>query len=223
MTRVLVCLDLDGCLVDSSRAVPAAINAGLEALGLRARPVTELERFIGPPLVETFRSLLLAEGADADLAPDAVEAYRLAYARDALSLTEVVTGLPDALDVIAAQGAELVVVTSKPAEPARWLVGGLGLDRWIVAVHGPALDALTERKEVTLRRALDHHRAVPDRAVMVGDRRHDVEAGRALGVRTVGVTWGAGDRAELERAAADVVLDDPALLPASVLRRRLGP
>ena len=44
---------------------------------------------------------------------------------------------------------------------------------------------------------------------MVGDRRSDVVAGRAVGTRTVGVLWGYGSRAELEDAGADVLLEHP--------------
>jgi phosphoglycolate phosphatase len=44
---------------------------------------------------------------------------------------------------------------------------------------------------------------------MVGDRRQDVEAGRACNVQTVGVTWGFGSREELESAAADTVINRP--------------
>jgi phosphoglycolate phosphatase len=79
-------------------------------------------------------------------------------------------------------------------------------------VHGPALDALREPKAVTLARALAEVAPhVPtSRTAMVGDRHHDVDAGRACGTRTVGVTWGIGDAVEL--AAADVVVDEPAEL-----------
>ena len=44
-------------------------------------------------------------------------------------------------------------------------------------------------------------------ALFVGDSPHDVESGRAAGVATVGVTWGAFSGEELERAGADVVID----------------
>ena len=47
---------------------------------------------------------------------------------------------------------------------------------------------------------------------MVGDRHTDVTAGRDLGVRTVGVLWGYGSRAELEAAAPDVLIERPAQL-----------
>ena len=52
------------------------------------------------------------------------------------------------------------------------------------------------------------------RAAIVGDRHHDVEAGRANGLVTIGVTWGIGDRTELNEAGADFLVDTPAELLA---------
>jgi phosphoglycolate phosphatase-like HAD superfamily hydrolase len=83
-------------------------------------------------------------------------------------------------------------------------------------VHAPDSDHGSEPKTVTLTRALAAllPAAEPSRAVMVGDRHHDVAAGRACGTFTVGVTWGAGDRAELTAAGADRVVDTPGQLAA---------
>src|SRR5207249_4785035 len=40
-------------------------------------------------------------------------------------------------------------------------------------------------------------------ALMIGDRKEDIEGARANGVRSIGVTWGYGSREELEGAGAD--------------------
>ena len=48
--------------------------------------------------------------------------------------------------------------------------------------------------------------ARPHATVMIGDREHDVLAGQACGTGTVGVLWGAGDRAELEAAGAHAII-----------------
>jgi phosphoglycolate phosphatase len=46
-------------------------------------------------------------------------------------------------------------------------------------------------------------------AVMVGDRWHDVDGGRAHGLRAIGVTWGFGSVDELTAAGADALARDP--------------
>jgi phosphoglycolate phosphatase len=44
---------------------------------------------------------------------------------------------------------------------------------------------------------------------MVGDRHFDVMAGRALGLATVGVSWGIGNLSELRQAGADHIVNSP--------------
>ena len=56
----------------------------------------------------------------------------------------------------------------------------------------------------------------PANAIFVGDSPHDVESGRAAHVYTVGVTWGAFTREEMEASGADVVIDDVFALPVVV-------
>jgi len=53
---------------------------------------------------------------------------------------------------------------------------------------------------------------------MIGDRRHDIEAGRVFGLRTVGVTWGFGSRDELIESGADTIVDDPSEIALLVTR-----
>jgi phosphoglycolate phosphatase len=207
----VVCLDLDGCLVDSRSAIATCLNVGLEAVGVAPRPVVELHPLIGPPLLESYQALLSAAGRDLADADRCIAAYREAYRDVSLSHTTVVPGIPEMLAALG-RGRTLAVVTSKPAAFATPIVEELGLAPALAAVHGPALDALREPKAVTLSRALAE--VAPDvpasRTAMVGDRHHDVDAGRACGTRTVGVTWGIGDAVEL--AGADVIVDEPAEL-----------
>ena len=215
MSRALVLFDLDGCLVDSTRAITAAIRHALHELGLPAPPADQLRWCIGPPLHESFATLLAAAGADPDRVVEAVDAYRAYYATTSMSQTARIPDIEPALEAIAAD-ATLAVVTSKPGEMAVPILEQVGLAGWFAAVHAPRADHHIEPKAVTLRRAQAQLGVDGQQQVMVGDRSHDVEAGRACGTATVGVTWGAGDRDELTAAGVDRIVDAPAELPATV-------
>ena len=52
---------------------------------------------------------------------------------------------------------------------------------------------------------------------MIGDREFDVVAAARNGIRTIGVTWGYGSRAELEAAGAASLCDAPATLASAAL------
>ena len=215
----LVCLDFDGCLVDSRGAITTAISHTLRARGLAPPPQEDLECCIGPPLIECFGRLLAGDGADIEEARRLVEDYREVYPALAAELTTVVDGTPRALEALSAD-VTLAVVTSKPGAYTRPLLDALDLGRFVSATFAPALTALDEAKATTLSRALAWF--APQAAIMVGDRWHDIIAGRACGAHTIGVTWGIGSAGELRDAGADVLIDDPGDLAETVvsLRRR---
>ena len=58
-------------------------------------------------------------------------------------------------------------------------------------------------------RALDHLGVSASEAMYVGDSVHDMEAGRAAGVRTAAVLWGPFARPALEPALPDHWLERP--------------
>ena len=51
---------------------------------------------------------------------------------------------------------------------------------------------------------------------MIGDRKHDILGAKTHGLKSVGVLYGYGDKAELTAAGADFIVEKPsdiALLP----------
>ena len=53
-------------------------------------------------------------------------------------------------------------------------------------------------------------------AVMIGDRKFDIAAGRRAALETIGVTWGFGTRKELEAAGAHRIVDAVSLVQTAV-------
>lgn len=116
------------------------------------------------------------------------------------------------LDGLAARGLVLGVMTNDAEISARHHLETAGvLDRFAFIAgfdsgHGakPAPDPL-----LAFCRAVG---AAPARAAMVGDSTHDLVAGRAAGMMTIGVLTGLADTAELQ-PHADVVLPDIGHIP----------
>jgi len=202
-----ILFDLDGVLIDSRTPIARCINHALRALGFPEQDERSLSRYIGPPLHDAFAELLESVGADPARAWEAVGLYRERYEWACIAETLVVPGIEDVLKTLA-EHQRLAVATSKPVEYAVRILDALGLTRWFGSVAGPSMDTPSEPKAVTAARALDALQN-PKRAAIVGDRLHDVAAGKANGLFTIGVLWGIGDRAELEAAGADVVVAEP--------------
>jgi phosphoglycolate phosphatase len=103
----------------------------------------------------------------------------------------------------------LAVATTKRTAMARELVEALGLDAFLDHVQGS--DGLPHKPapDVVLA-ALAALSA--DGAWMVGDTVTDLQAGRAAGLRTYGVSWGTHDAARLAEAEPDALEADLARL-----------
>jgi phosphoglycolate phosphatase len=199
---VTIALDLDGCLIESRGAIFPSMRVALAEHGLPALPDDDLAFLIGPPLESGLAELLVRLGEDPGRAPALVLSYRADYRQHMLDRTTLMPGMDGAVRAIAAERGACVV-TSKPAVLAARIVEHLGLADVFAFVEGPDLTMEHETKTETLARA----RRRADLEVMVGDRHHDVDAGRAHGLTTVGVLWGMGDDAEL--AHADHVVATP--------------
>jgi phosphoglycolate phosphatase len=218
---LLRCFDLDGCVVVSDEAIGDGLRHALSVVGLPMLDADRLRAAIGPPLITTIGGLLREVGHDttagegAELLATAVAAYRARYAEIGFDLTRPVAGVVELLERLRSLAlGTTVIVTAKPTAVAEPLLAHLGLLDAFDAVYGAPMGPDVEEKRVTLARALEVTGTDAGSAVMIGDRSHDVLAGRACGTRTVGVLWGAGDRAELERAGADLVVERPGELDA---------
>ena len=210
-----VLFDLDGVLVDSRAAIGGTMNHALVANGFPPRPAAELHRFIGPPLALGFAELT-GRPVQSDAVAGCVAAYRERYAVTSLTETEVVAGIPEALDALRRSNHRLAVATSKALALAEPLLAALGLRGRFEVVVGPDVSARAEDKATTIGRALAALRT--QRAAMVGDRSFDIVGARAHGLAAVGVTWGIGSADEL--ATADAVVDRPADIPDAIGRVR---
>jgi phosphoglycolate phosphatase len=212
-----ILFDMDGVLVDSRAPIARCMAHALRAHGLTPPPDAFLHALIGPPLATAFATILAHLGADAALAPTLIASYRERYQATSVAETPACPGVHALLDALA-PGRRLGVVTTKPRAFAAPILAARGLDRHMVIIEGTSLDPAPEAKTVTLGRALAALAPVDKpRTVMVGDRSHDVVAGRAHGLGTVGVLWGIGDREEL--GEADHLAATPEELAAYFTRR----
>jgi phosphoglycolate phosphatase len=197
-------LDLDGTLTDPAPGITQCIRHALESLGECPPAAGDLHWCIGPPLLESFQTLVGPERA-----PRALAHYRQRFDRIGWQENSVYDGIPAALEALRQTGAALFVATSKPEVFARRIVDHFGLERYFNDVFGPELDGTRADKTELLRHA---RQGQSGPAVMVGDRRHDMIGAVNNGLVPVGVSWGYGSRQELLAAGAVRVIDSPGAL-----------
>lgn len=209
-----ILFDLDGTLIDSIELILGAARHAFVGFAGRAPTDEEWRAGIGRPLQTVLR----------EYASDDTEAARLfgRYREYQLEhhdrLIQPYEGIVEIVEWLAAGGHPMALVTSKSDWMAEKALVLVGLDRLIPTIVGCDTCVNHKPHPEPVERALSLLGASPDNALFVGDSPHDVESGRAAGVMTVGVTWGAFTREEMERARADVVIDRVDELRALVAR-----
>ena len=196
-----ILFDLDGTLTQSEEGIWNCAKHAAKEMGFPEPDAATLRKFIGPPLLHSFRTYL---GMTEEQAEEAQKIYRARYTTVGMYENRVYPGVRTMLRTLRQQGANLGVVTGKPAYPTGKILEHFGFDRFITKVVC-ASDARAE-KEHLIREALpeDH-----GEAWMVGDRCFDMEGGTAAGIHTLGVTYGYGSEQELLETGAEKIVHTP--------------
>lgn len=198
--------DLDGTLTDSYDGI---INAVLYALKKMDAPLlerNEMGKFVGPPLTYSFINFC---GFSKEKADAATELYREYYSERGWKENKVYDGVPEMLAALKAKGKLLAVATSKPEFFARKICEHFGIAKYFDFIGGASFDHTRADKELVIEYVINTLDLNRSRTLMIGDRKYDVIGGKTTGLKTMGVLYGYGDRAEHEAAGADYIADTP--------------
>lgn len=201
----IILFDLDGTLTDPGEGITNSVAYALAQWDIRVADRTELYKFIGPPLKDSFMEYYGFTPGEADRA---VIAYR-AYFRDrGIFENKVYAGVERLLKSLKTAGKTVVLATSKPEEFARRILEHFGLDGYFDLIAGATMDGTRSKKADVIAYALSALSSKngtsidPGTVMMVGDRAQDINGARACGLDSIGVLYGYGDRRELETAGA---------------------
>jgi phosphoglycolate phosphatase len=201
-----ILFDLDGTLTESGPGIISSVRYALARMGQPALDDDQLRRFIGPPLLDSFRDICGFDPAEVVVA---IAAYREHYATDGQYENAVYDGIPELLAALHEAGRTLAVATSKAEVFASSILDHFGLSGHFTSIVGSELDGRRTAKSEIITEALVRLGRPTTGTVMIGDRSHDVRGAVAVGVGSIGVLWGYGDDAELTAAGADALAATP--------------
>ncbi|MBO7637583.1 MAG: HAD family hydrolase [Treponema sp.] len=208
--------DLDGTLTDPALGITNSFKHALEYFGLEIPSYEKLCSFIGPPLVDTFRTQF---GFSDEKASLGVVKYREYFAEKVLLENSVYPGIHNLLSDLKDAGKKLVVATSKPEEYSIRIIEHFGLAPYFENVCGSLMDESRSKKDQVIEYALERNK-IGDRSkvLMVGDRKHDILGAKKTGLKSCGVLFGYGSLEELNAAGADYIAGDMAELKKICLK-----
>jgi phosphoglycolate phosphatase len=214
-----IVFDLDGTLVETAPDLHLVLEEVMGELGSRAPPLPAVRAMVGDGARALLSRALTAEGIEvgADELDRLYTRFLERYTAEPCRASHVFDDVTEVLGRLAASGWRLGVCTNKPQAPTERLLEILGLDRHFAAVVGGDLLPVRKPDPRHLGEVFTRLGGAPERGLMVGDSRNDLEAARALSVPCILVSFGytAVPAGEL---GADVTIDRFADLPAAVAR-----
>ncbi len=216
----LILFDLDGTLTESHPGIIRSVQYALEKMGYPILPEEELYSFVGPPLTDSFRSVVHMSEEEAE---KAVACYREYFSTKGKYENSVYAGIPELLERLRKDGFLLGIASSKPEVFVKDILEHFGLLNCFDMICGATMDGSRSEKPDIIRYALRQAgylqkesgeaghdtSAVRREVVMVGDRKYDITGAHEMGMSAVGVTWGYGSREELMSSGADALASDP--------------
>jgi phosphoglycolate phosphatase len=210
-----ILFDLDGTIVDSAPGITATLAYMFEQLGRPIPTPSELLKYVGPPLLDSFRDYARFDAAQS---AEALAIYREKYLNVGAYDATQYPGVGLVLKAVHESPVPMSLATSKPETPATLILEHFNLARYFDIITGASDDEVRSAKKDVVAEALVRLAAMGadiSRPVLVGDREHDVQGAAANGVPTIFVEWGYGSIAE--QAGSVAVVSTPEELQTLLL------
>ena len=195
--------DMDGMLVDTREGILKCAAHALSAFGIEVEDLSSLTKFVGPPLSYSFTEFYGLSPKDAK---KAVAIYRERYSAKGQYECYVFDGVPEMLQALLKKGYRLCIATSKLESYAKAMLDRLGIGCYFEQVIGATPDEAISTKDEVIEASLVRM-GIADRrkALMIGDRKHDVLGAKKCGLDSFGVYMGCAEESEHEAAGATYI------------------
>ncbi len=210
-----VLFDMDGTLIDSGRSIAHHFIRALNENKIK-HPLNEtllIEHLELPFEALNQRFSLCVDDAQYQRF---LETYRKNYLLDPITGTSVYSGAFETLTFLKKNGKRLSLATGKQMNVAQQIMKTLKLDSFFECLQGYETGLKPKPEPDILRKALDCLNVEAKDCLMVGDTHVDMQAGKALGMRTIAALYGFGKKETLEKDRPDhwlhALKDLPALL-----------
>lgn len=207
--KSLIIFDLDGTLIDSVPDLASATNGMLMALGASGAEVEQVRTWVGngsKVLVE--RALAWANLPKSDeFLYQAHELFLDSYAQHADDKTTQYQGVTQGLTRLEEAGLTLALATNKPLRFVPAILQKFGwTDKFSMVLGGDSLP-VKKPDPLPLLHICECCGVLPSQAIMVGDSKNDVQAGKNANITTLALTYGYNYGEPIANSLPDGVFD----------------
>ncbi|HTN50009.1 MAG TPA: HAD-IA family hydrolase [Burkholderiaceae bacterium] len=199
----VIVFDWDGTVVDSTAMIARSIQKAAADLDLRVPSLEQASHVIGLGLHDALAT------AVPDLTADRIDAFSARYRHHYFAVEpEIVLfdGMRELLVELAESGATLAVATGKSRRGLDRAFAATGLGMFFSASR--CADETQPKPHPAMLWELGAELAVSSQhMVMIGDTTHDLAMARSADTPSIGVTYGAHPRAQLQAEGALALVD----------------
>ncbi|NMB39701.1 MAG: HAD family hydrolase [Firmicutes bacterium] len=212
-----IIFDLDGTLTDPGEGIINSLIYALKHFGIKGDPQV-LRKFIGPPLIDSFMKYY---NFNEKQAKEAIRFYRRRFHDKGVFENYVYPGIPELLQTLTAQGKKLAIATTKPTIYAVQVLEHFGIDSYFEQelVVGSYLDGSRTNKAELISTVIKRLGGDNKSKVMVGDRKYDILGAKANDIDVIGVTYGYGEKKEIELAEPTWIVDSVSSLKKLLVKK----
>ena len=190
-----ILFDLDGTLTDPKEGITKSFQYALRHFGIE-EDLVNLEKFIGPPLHDSFRDDYNFSEEEVE---EAVTKFREYFAQNGIFENKIFSGVKEVLEYLHSNNKRILLATSKPTIFAEKILKHFEIDKYFEYIGGSNLDGSRSEKNEVINHVLEVCKVSSmEDVIMIGDRKYDVIGAKKIGVDSIGVLYGYGDLEELQ-------------------------
>lgn len=196
MTKPIIVFDLDGTLVETAPDLLDSLNHCLRSLNIKEIDPVEISRYVGFGGRVMIEKACEAHGrklSQEELNPVYADFLRH-YEDNIPGKSETFPGVLESISAFQEAGYITAICTNKLEHLARRLLEGMGIAHLFAAICGA--DTFEHRKPHPshLMNTIAMAGGDPDRCVMIGDSRTDIDTAKNAGIPVVAVDFGYTDQ-----------------------------
>ena len=185
----VVLFDFDGTVADTSPGIKEGLRHVFELNGMPLMTDTEMDRFIGPPLDDSFEKYC---NVSRDKAKEMVLQFREHYHVKAIDKFIIYDGLVDAIKILKDKGIKVGIATSKPEVMAIHILKLAGIFDLFDVIQGASLDGKLIKKNDIVKHVLQKDGICGKKTLMVGDTEFDIYGAHCNKIPCLWVDYGFG-------------------------------
>lgn len=206
--------DLDGTILYTLDSIAKAGNRALRELGFEAQSLEDFRSYCGDGADTLMtKALVKAGGYNRENFDAAIILYRKFLAEDPLYRAMPYAGMRKALASLKEAGIKLAVNSNKPDDSTVRAASGGYPEGTFDAVHGQRSGVPVKPNPAGAIMTAEEIGVLPEECCYIGDMKIDILTGKNAGMKTIAVTWGYQDEADLIACGADFIARSPEELP----------